>query len=55
MYYNKIKVELNKEQIDMLASLARKELEKQPHYKEIGKRMFRKYSKILFALTGKNY
>lgn len=46
---------LNNEQKIFLAALCRKELEKLDQKKEIGKRLYRKYSKIIFALTGKNY
>ena len=46
--------ELNKEQVNTLASLVRKELKEVNQQKEVGKRYFRKLSKILLALTGKN-
>lgn len=50
-----MKIELNNEQKMFLAALVRKELESVNQNKEIGKRLFRKLSKILFALTGKNH
>lgn len=47
--------ELNQEQVMFLAMLVRKELESANQNTEIGKRLFRRLSKLLFALTGKNH
>lgn len=49
-----MEIKLNQEQVNILAHLVKEEAQKLEQQKETGKRMFRKYSKILFALTGKN-
>lgn len=45
-----MKKELNQEQVDILASLVSKELESIDQRRELGRRFFRKLSKILSVL-----
>ena len=52
MTLKKMKIELNQEQINILSSIIISERAKMNQNKEIGKRLFRKYGKIYFSLTG---